>query len=225
MSNLSESETASREKTLVSSLLVSAPGVVLAAVALVMSTSTTQLADLVRRSMDLLAIVISWWVFRKVHRESTPSDTDRTRLERFAGLSVAGAMIGSGLVLLGLALSRLRAFTPGGTVYLGMLMVAVGLVVNTGFWRRYARLEREKAEAVMEAQTRLYLAKAGVDLAVLAALTTVALAPSRSATRYFDLVGSAVVAVYLLWSGLRTARPHVPGGKGLRSRLRKPDSC
>ena len=41
----------------------------------------------------------------------------------------------------------------------------------------------------------------------------VALAPDHPATRYVDIVGSVSVACYLLWTGLRTAQPHLLGTK------------
>jgi hypothetical protein len=52
---------------------------------------------------------------------------------------------------------------------------------------------------VIAGQQQLYRAKASVDLCVVAALATVAIAPCHPATRYVDLLGS----LYLVWSGVR----------------------
>jgi len=41
---------------------------------------------------------------------------------------------------------------------------------------------------------------------VVLALAAVALAPTHPATRYVDILGSLIVALYLLFSGLRTAK-------------------
>lgn len=102
------------------------------------SQSTTQLADFLRRSMELAAIFISWWVFRKLHRNEALGKADQ--------------------------------------------------------------------------------AKTTVDLCVTAALAAVAIAPAHPATRYIDILGSIVVAVYLLWSGLRTAQNLPALGRQIQER-------
>jgi len=84
------------------------------------------------------------------------------------------------------------------------------LIVNGAFWWRYTLLTREQYGPVIAAQQKLYRAKASVDLCVVAALATVSVAPSDAVTRYVDILGSVVVAVYLLLSSLRTVR--VPPG-------------
>jgi divalent metal cation (Fe/Co/Zn/Cd) transporter len=206
MNGLSKEQSSSREKTLRTSLLLSAPGPLVTGWALISSHSTTQFADFLRRGVELVAIFISWWVFRQFQRNPALSDADRARLERMAGLSVAGAMFLSGIGMLILALSRLSAYEPGGRVTAGLIIAVLGLVTNGWFWWRYAALTREQYSAVIDAQQRLYRAKTSVDFCVVAALTAVAVAPNHPATRYVDILGSVVVAGYLLWSGLRMAQ-------------------
>jgi divalent metal cation (Fe/Co/Zn/Cd) transporter len=101
---------------------------------------------------------------------------------------------------------RLADFEPGGNVYPGMAIAFLGLITNTWFWRRYARQTRELYIPIIDAQAYLYRAKAFVDLFVLLALSAVAINPSHVLTRYVDLLGSAAVVVYLLWSGYNSAR-------------------
>jgi len=208
MSALSKEQSSSREKTLLTSLLLSAPGPLVTGFALVSSHSTTQLADFLRRGVELVAIFISWWVFRQLHRDTALSEARQARLEQAAGLSTAGAMVCSGAVLLGVALSRISVFEPGGNVIPGLVIAVLGLLTNGWFWWRYAALTREQYSAVIAAQQQLYRAKTSVDLCVTVALLAVAVAPTHPLTRYIDLLGSIMVAVYLLWSGLRTAHKH-----------------
>ena len=106
------------------------------------------------------------------------------------------------------ALSRLSVFEPGGNVTVGLTIAVLGLVTNGWFWWRYTVLTREQYSAVIAAQQQLYRAKASVDLCVVAALAAVAIAPAHPATHYVDLLGSVMVAIYLLWSGLRSAQTH-----------------
>jgi divalent metal cation (Fe/Co/Zn/Cd) transporter len=214
MKGLSKEQSSSREKTLLTALLLSAPGPLVTGFAVMSSSSTTQLADFLRRGVELVAIFVSWWVFRQIHRNETMDESHQARLERAAGLSAAGAMVSSGVILLMVALSRLSVFEPGGNVTLGLTIAVLGLLTNSWFWRRYAKLTREQYSAVIAAQQQLYRAKASVDLCVVAALAAVAIAPAHPATRYVDLLGSIIVAVYLVWSGVRTGQKHSSGIKG-----------
>ncbi len=221
MNGLSHEQSSNREKTLLFALLLSAPGPLVTGIALISSHSTTQLADFIRRGVELVAIFISWWIFRKLHRDAALGEIHRAHLERTAGLSTAMAMACSGVVLLVVALSRLSMFEPGGNVTMGLTIAVLGLVTNAWFWWRYTGLTREKYSAVIAAQQQLYRAKAAVDLCVVVALAAVAFAPAHPVTRYVDLLGSVMVAFYLLWSGLRTALKYLIGNKGLVPGLQK----
>ncbi len=210
MTELSKKQAASRERTLRTALLLSAPGPLVTGFATISTHSTTQLADFLRRTVDLVALFLSWWVFRELQRNPTLDEREQYRLERTTELSVAGAMACSGVAMLVVAVSRLSAFEPGGRVIPGLAIATLGLIVNGAFWWRYTLLTREQYSAVIAAQQKLYRAKASVDLCVVAALATVSVAPSDAVTRYVDILGSVVVAVYLLLSSLRTVR--VPPG-------------
>lgn len=175
-------------------------------IAVVLSQSTTQVADFTRRTMEFAALLISWLVFRRVAVRGSVTGKARARLERAANLSVAAALFCSSLVVAGLALSRLETFQPGGNVYPGMIIATLGLITNSWFWRRYRRLNREQHNAIIDTQRRLYRAKAFVDLCVIAALAAVAVDPTHVATRYVDLLGSFAVTLYLMWSAWQTTR-------------------
>lgn len=180
-------------------------------IAVVLSRSTTQVADFIRRSIELVALFVSWWVFRYVERKEGLNPEEKARLERIANLSVSGALICSSLVMLGLVFSRLSGFQPGGNVYPGLVIATLGLAVNLWFSRRYAALNREQHNSIIASQRQLYLAKAMVDLCVIAALAAVAVNPTHPATRYIDLLGSVAVSAYLFWSGVNTGRTALRG--------------
>ncbi len=205
MTAITQDQADSRERTLLVALLLSAWGPLATGIAVYTGQSTTQLADFVRRSVELIALFVSWWVFRHVQREAAPA-AGRERLERRAALTVAGAMGCSGVVMLAVSLTRLGTFQPGGNVYPGLAIAGLGLLTNAWFWQRYARFNHESHNPIMAAQRDLYRAKSSVDLCVIVALLSVALAPRAPLTRYLDLGGSAAVAVYMLWSAVRAAR-------------------
>jgi divalent metal cation (Fe/Co/Zn/Cd) transporter len=206
MNTLSKEQSASREKTLLAALLLSMWAPLTTGIAVVLSHSTTQLADFIRRSVELIALFVSWWVFRYLARNNELDPDRKVRMEKIAGFTVAAALSCSGLIMLLLALSRLSAFEPGGNVYPGIAIAVLGLITNSWFWRRYSRLTSEQYSPIIDAQRLLYRAKAFVDLCVIAALGAVAIIPNHPATRYIDILGSVILAFYLLWSGFRTAQ-------------------
>ncbi|MEW6524864.1 MAG: cation transporter [Bacillota bacterium] len=213
-----DKQVAARERTLLLALILSMWGPLATGMAMTMSRSTTQVADFVRRTVELVALLVSWLVFRHVSCAG-PDPGRRAQLQRMAGWSVALALGCSSAVMFTIAWSRLTsAFEPGGRVQLGLAIAALGLVTNGWFWRRYARFSREQSDTVIDAQHRLYRAKTLVDLGVVVALAAVAGFPSRPVTRYVDLVGTFVVATYLLWSSVRSGRallyaPRQPAGQ------------
>lgn len=209
MTTLSKDQATRRERTLLIALLLSVPGPLVTGLAAYSGHSTTQLADFIRRSVELVALFLSWWVFYRLQRNVAATEGDRSRLERTVGLSVAAAMVCSGIVMALVALSRWFVFEPGGAVAPGLVIAALGLLTNAWFWRRYTLMTREQFDPVIAAQQNLYRAKASVDLCVVLALTAVVLAPTHPATHYVDVLGSIAVAGYLLWSGLRLARTHI----------------
>ena len=195
---------AGRERTLLIALLLSLWAPLATGLAVLLSRSTTQLADFVRRSAELVALTISWAVYRHLRRRGNLSAQRRAHLERVATRGVAAALTLSSAVMLLLATTRLQAFEPSGDVRLGLAIATLGLATNGWFWRRYGALTRERPDTLIDAQRRLYRAKVAVDACVIAALTTVLWAPRHPATRWIDLGGSVAVALYLGWSAWRT---------------------
>ena len=195
-----------RERTLLVALLLSLWAPFATGLAVVMSHSTTQVADFVRRSAELLAVAVSWAIVRRLRRRGDLDEAQRAGLERAAARAVAAALAVSAAVMLLLAAGRLQAFEPGGDVRLGLAIAVLGLAVNGAFWRRFARHARAWPGALIDAQRRLYRAKVAVDACVIAALATVLWAPGHPVTRWVDLGGSIAVALYLAWSAWRTLR-------------------
>lgn len=206
MSNSALHQVDSREKTLLTSLLLSAWGPLTTAIAVVLSSSTTQLADFVRRSVELVAMFVTWFVYRRLHRGEEFLPAEKASLERRAALTVAAALSLSALAMIYLFWQRSSSFQPGGNVYPGLVVAILGLLVNSWFWRRYAAMCAAEFCLIIDAQRRLYRAKSFVDFCVIMALAAVAWAPHRNITIYLDSGGALVVATYLLQSAFTTAR-------------------
>lgn len=203
---LTPEQTKVRERTLRSAFLLSLWAPLATGAAVFLSQSSTQLADFIRRTVDLGALTTSWLVFRHLMRHPELPPARSRLLEQRAGLAVALALVLSGLMMLIYLLLQRGDTLPGGNVYPGMAIAVMGLGVNGWFWRRYYILVREHYSLLLDAQRRLYRAKAAVDLSVLLALSSVAFLPDHPWTSGTDQIGSVVVALYLLWSGAETFR-------------------
>lgn len=91
-----------------------------------------------------------------------------------------------------------------GNVIFGLAIAVLGVVANTIFWLKYTKLNKTSPNAIIAVQSRLYRAKALVDICVTVALLSVALFPLSQVSYYLDIIGSVIVAIYLIWCGLRT---------------------
>jgi len=85
-----------------------------------------------------------------------------------------------------------------------LTIALLGVVANTLFWIKYSKLNRTDPNAIIAVQARLYRAKSFVDTCVSIALLSVVLFASSSISFYLDLIGSVIVALYLVWCGLKT---------------------
>jgi divalent metal cation (Fe/Co/Zn/Cd) transporter len=195
-------------------MLLSLSAPIVTGIAVLQTNSTTQLADFIRRSVELLALVVAYVVFRKAFSGQPLPEGDRRRMERVSGLTVSAALLVSGALLLGFAVIRMGSFTPTGDVTLGLVIAVLGVAFNGWFWRRYTLLNREQHDTVINSQRNLYQAKTMVDFAVIAGLASVALWPSSPVSGYVDGIGSLLVALYLIWRAIQntieTQTPRTP---------------
>lgn len=99
-------------------------------------------------------------------------------------------------------------------VGLGLL----GVIVNTIFWRKYTQLNKKESNAILAVQARLYRAKSPVDTCVTIALLSVAIAPTSPVSLWLDFIGSLIVAIYLIYCGLKTIWKQSRAGRGKRQR-------
>ena len=189
-------------RTLLMSVVMSAPGPLIMGIGLLSGRSSTQLADFFRRSAELLGIICAYVVFKMTQADGRVDEMKKARLERFTNLFVGAVMVFSGAVMLLLALFSEEQ--DKGNVVPGLVIALLGVIANTLFWRKYTRLNRQTPNAILAVQSRLYRAKALVDACVTTALTAVALYPHSKAAAQLDTLGSVVVAAYLIWCGAGT---------------------
>ncbi|NLW88837.1 MAG: cation transporter [Clostridiaceae bacterium] len=196
--------TKSGARTLLASLILSSPGPLVVGIGLFLGKSSTQLADFIRRTAELLAILVSFIIYRITHKDEAFDPARKLRLEKLANRSVGIAMCVSGLAMLLVAL----LFPSGekGNVIPGLVIAILGVTTNTWFFFRYRKLDRAHPNAILAAQVGLYRAKSLVDTCVMISLLVVAIAPASPAAYWFDIVGSVIVSLYLVVTGIGILR-------------------
>lgn len=207
---MSRNHTKSGSRTLLLSVLMSAPGPLVVGLGLLAGRSSTQIADFFRRSAELLAIIASYLVFQITAGSDDCDAAKKARLERRSNAFVGAMMClgGSFMVLL----AFLSDNADKGNVIPGLAIAILGVIANTAFWIKYTRLNRKEPNAILQVQARLYRAKSLVDSCVTIALLSVVIAPGSAISGWLDFLGSLVVALYLIFCGLQTIREAVRSG-------------
>lgn len=192
----------SGSRTLLWSVIMSSPGPLVVGLGLMAGRSSTQIADFVRRSAELLAIIMAFAIYKITTRDGACDEEKKARLERISNTFVGAMMCIGGSFMILLAL--MSETTDKGNVIPGLAIAVMGVIANTIFWRKYTRLNKAEPNAILAVQARLYRAKSLVDTCVTIALLSVAIAPESMASVWLDFIGSIIVAVYLIWCGIRT---------------------
>lgn len=192
----------SGSKTLLMSVVMSSPGPLIVGLGLMAGKSSTQLADFVRRSSELLGIIMAYIIYRITSKDGEIDTERKAKLEKISNIFVGATMCIGGAIMLVLAF--VSDNEEKGNVIPGLVVALLGVVANTAFFIKYTRLNRAEPNAIIEVQARLYRAKSLVDTCVTVALLSVAIAPESPVSYYLDMIGSAIVALYLLWCGIKT---------------------
>ncbi|MBQ8633716.1 MAG: cation transporter [Lachnospiraceae bacterium] len=189
-------------KTLLWSVIMSAPGPLIIGLGLFVGRSSTQIADFVRRSSELLAIIMAYIIYKITTKDGVCDTAKKEKLEKFSNLFVGAMMCLGGSLMLLLAFASEQE--DKGNVIPGLVIALLGVIANTIFWRKYTKLNKQEPNAILAVQARLYRAKSLVDSCVTIALLSVVLFPTSALSYYLDLIGSVIVALYLIWCGIQT---------------------
>ena len=189
-------------KTLLWSIIMSSPGPLVVGLGLLAGRSSTQIADFVRRSAELLAIIMSFVVYTAVTKQGVTDEIKKRKMERGSNVFVGSMMCLAGAIMAVLAFTMNNE--DKGNVIPGLAIAVLGVIANSIFWIKYTRINQAEANAIMAVQARLYRAKTLVDSSVTIALLSVLTAPQSYVSYWLDLIGSMIVAVYLIWCGIQT---------------------
>ena len=194
----------SGNRTLLWSVIMSSPGPLVVGLGLMAGRSSTQIADFVRRSSELLAIIMAFVTYKITTKDGQEDVVKKRKIERFSNLFVGAMMCLGGSIMLVLAF--VSENKDKGNVIPGLTIAILGVIANTIFWRKYTKLNKQDPNPIIAVQARLYRAKSLVDSCVTIALLSVAIAPRAVFSYYLDMIGSVIVAVYLVFCGVQTIR-------------------
>ena len=189
-------------KTLLWSIIMSAPGPLVVGLGLIAGRSSTQIADFVRRSAELLAIIMSFVVYTMTQKGGVCDEVRKRKMERRSNIFVGSMMCLAGAIMAVLAFAINNE--DKGNVIPGLVIAVLGVIANSIFWVKYTRLNKAEPNAILAVQARLYRAKSLVDMSVTVALAAVLINPTSAVSYWLDLIGSLIVALYLIWCGART---------------------
>jgi divalent metal cation (Fe/Co/Zn/Cd) transporter len=201
-------------RTLLMSVLMSAYGPVILGLGLRVGHSSTQIADFVRRTAELLALIAALVVYTVSNRAENMDAARKSALERKGNLFTGIVMCVSGGSML--VLSVLSAGGDKGNVVPALAIAVLGVAVNSIFWRRYTVLYHRQGNAILGVQARLYGAKTAVDVCVTIALASVLALPGTQAAFWLDKAGTLLVALYMIRCGIRTIQEQTGPGAGLQ---------
>ena len=189
-------------KTLLWSIIMSSPGPLVVGLGLLAGRSSTQIADFVRRSAELLAIIMSFIVYTATQKDGVCDEMKKRKMERGSNMFVGSMMCLAGAIMVVLAFAMNNE--EKGNVIPGLSIAVLGVIANSIFWAKYTRLNKAEPNAILAVQAILYRAKTLVDSSVTIALLSVLIAPQSAVSYWLDLIGSIIVSVYLVWCGIRT---------------------
>ena len=179
-------------KTLLWSIIMSSPGPLVVGLGLLVGRSSTQIADFVRRSAELLAIIMSFVVYLAVTKQGGTDEVKKRKMERGSNVFVGSMMCLAGAIMAVLAFAMNNE--DKGNVIPGLAIAVLGVIANSIFWIKYTRINQAEPNAIMAVQARLYRAKTLVDSSVTIALLSVLIAPQSSVSYWLDLIGSTLLA-------------------------------
>lgn len=193
---------------------MASPGPLVVGLSLIIGNSSTQTADFIRRTSEFISIVMSFIVYKIAENDIYKDESKKERLERRSNLLVGILMCIGGTIMTVLAITAHT--TDKGNVIPGLVIAVLSASANAVFWSRYERLGKKTKDPILLVQARLYRAKTLIDSCVTVALVAIMVLPDSPVSHALDLGGSAVVAVYLLISGIKTVVESVKALKQIK---------
>lgn len=204
---------AAKEKAVFTSLVVDFLLWIPDIIAAILAGSITMFADVVKCGNEILATFFAWVTLRKLSRGSQQVyDYGLGKFETLTSIVTGGVMLISLVLVLYTAIARIiepEVLNIGGVAF-GIVMMSIGVGVNTWLWRKNYRIARKEYSPIMESQWRLFRTKAFSDLSVLVALVLSVTLYQFWWSVYIDPLASMVIVSFLLTTGWRVISSSLP---------------
>ena len=204
---------AEKQRTVLISLIVDFILWIPDVVAAVLAMSIVLFADAVKCANEIIATFFAYLTIRKMAKGGAGTyDYGMGKFETVTSIITGGVMFISLALVFFVAIYRIAV--PESIVhegaYLGILLMVIGVSMNTHLWQKNYRLYVKEPSPIMDSQWRLFRTKAFSDFSVLLSLIF-SLAFSRYAWSYYiDPVASFFIAGVLFFSGARVIRSSLP---------------
>lgn len=192
-----------RARSILVSLILDTILIIPDVVAAAMANSVILFADVLKTVNELIATFLAWLTMLRVSRGKTVEyNYGYGKLESLTSMVVAGVMGISMAVAFYSAVERLKKPEEMHLAWamLGMVMMALGVIVNGYLWLKNYRIAKKERSPVMESQWRLFRVKTFSDGSVLSSLVLSLCLGGYSWSRYIDPASSFVIIGFLAFS-------------------------
>jgi cation diffusion facilitator family transporter len=182
-------------------------------IAAILSGSIVLFADAVKCGNEIIATFLAYITIRRMAKGGAGAyDYGMGKFETIISVITGGVMIISLLIVFFVALYRIiiPAELVLDGVYLGIVLMVIGVCMNSWLWRKNFRFNQKEPSPIMDSQWRLFRAKAFSDFTVLVSLIASMELSAYSWSLYIDPLASFVIAGFLLFSGYRVIISSLP---------------
>jgi ferrous-iron efflux pump FieF len=181
--------------------------------AAVLSGSIVLFADAVKCANEILATFFAYLTIRKMARGGKGTyDYGMGKFETVTSVITGGVMLISLALVFSVAIYRiiLPEHLVQDGVYLGIVLMVIGVTMNSWLWLKNYRLWQKSPSPIMDSQWRLFRTKAFSDFTVLCSLIVGLVFVHSSWSVYIDPFASFIIAGFLLFSGYRVIVSSLP---------------
>ena len=190
-----------RDRALAVSVVTTFFSLIPTAYAAWISNSIVLLADLIRCSIEFLAIFMSWAVARRISLGvATHYEFGAAKLERAASVMVGAAMMIAAATVIASAAWRLSDPRPVVGTLFGAALAVLSMIGNGALALWYRALHRKDASALLDSQARLFWAKLFAATIVVLGLIPAGVPELSEYMMYSDPIASMLLAVFLIGS-------------------------
>jgi ferrous-iron efflux pump FieF len=192
-----------KEQSIFIGLALGAFGLIPGTITIVLSHSTTLMADVLKNAGLVLATFFAWMSIRKMDRgDSSNYNYGYGKLENLSSFIVATAMIIAQVFIFYHIIERFthpEELAKMGT-QLGIIFSIIAVLSSAWLWKHDHHLAQRETSPMMESLWRLYRIKTISTLLVLASLAISLAFRDHTWAAYVDPIGSIVLSGFLIFT-------------------------